>query len=112
MPTLWGMTAEPIQVPNWTFGDRLRRVRRSAGLNQIQMAERIGVTKAMYVSWETDYNLPRKILAVAARIELEFGTPQWWTLGIPAPGLNSGWRKRLAGAFGAWPEPSPQPIAA
>ena len=42
-----------------TFGDRLSRARDFAGMNQAQLARRIGVKVATIVNWETDRSEPR-----------------------------------------------------
>ncbi len=70
-----------IGIPEWTFGDRLRKIRREADLDQGQMATRLGISKGRYANWEIDTARPRDILKIAARIEVEFGTPRWWILG-------------------------------
>lgn len=78
------MTAETLTIHEWTFGDRLRRIRRDAGLDQRAMASRLGVSNMRYANWETDYNKPRDVLDIAATLEREFRVPQWWVLGIPS----------------------------
>lgn len=42
-----------------TFGDRLAAARDAAGLDQKQMAERIGVKYGTYRNWEEDASEPR-----------------------------------------------------
>lgn len=71
--------------PEWTFGDRVRRIRRTAGLNQIEFAQRLGVTHQRLSQWESDRNKPGDIVAVAKRIRQEFGVAISWTLGIDEP---------------------------
>ncbi len=75
----------PGRSPEWTFGDRVRRIRRTAGLNQIEFAQRLGVTHQRLSQWESDRNKPGDIVAVAKRIRQEFGTPVDWTLGLDEP---------------------------
>ena len=55
------MTAEPL---DWgedaaTFGDRLARAREQAGMDQSQLARRIGVRVSTIRNWETDRSEPR-----------------------------------------------------
>jgi transcriptional regulator with XRE-family HTH domain len=41
-------------IPQWTRGDRLRKAREVAGLNQKDMAERFGVSRTTVGGWEDD----------------------------------------------------------
>ncbi|QIK84875.1 helix-turn-helix transcriptional regulator [Sanguibacter sp. HDW7] len=74
----------PGLVPFWTFGDRLRKARLTAGYDQREFAERIGATPSRIAHWETDRSLPRNQVAVARRIELLTGIPATWILGLDA----------------------------
>jgi transcriptional regulator with XRE-family HTH domain len=87
----------PGRTPEWTFGDRVRRIRRTAGLNQIEFAQRLGITHQRLSQWESDRNKPGDIVAVAKRIRQEFGVPVNWTLGIEdeGPGGGGNWLPRL-----------------
>jgi transcriptional regulator with XRE-family HTH domain len=80
------MTSESIShhFPRWTFADRLRKVRREAGLSQAEFAAQIGVKDKAYGAWEIGANNPSDIVAVAQRIELAFGVPAAWMLGLVA----------------------------
>jgi DNA-binding XRE family transcriptional regulator len=49
----------PTRHPEWTFGDRVRKVRRMAHLNQQDFGTAIGVTAANVDSWESDRHKPR-----------------------------------------------------
>lgn len=42
-----------------TFGDRVAGAREAAGMNQSQMARRLGVTKTTLMAWEQDLSEPR-----------------------------------------------------
>ncbi|MFT4227206.1 helix-turn-helix transcriptional regulator [Micropruina sp.] len=55
-------------VPAWTFGDRLRKVRRVNNLTQIQFAEALGVNPKSLAAWEADAWEPHDIVSVARRI--------------------------------------------
>ena len=69
-------------VPQFTFGDHVRKIRRELGLSQEEFAQPLGVTKVTYGAWETGRNRPGNIVAVAKRIELSYGVPASWTLGV------------------------------
>ena len=71
-------------VPQWTFGDRIRKIRRESGLSQEQFAARIRVTRPQLGAWEANENGPRDVVAVAVAIQHEFGVPAGWVLGMPA----------------------------
>lgn len=66
----------------WTFGDRLRKIRREAELSQADFADRIGVGHGSLANWESDLSKCRDEVAVARAIEREFGVPATWTLGL------------------------------
>jgi DNA-binding XRE family transcriptional regulator len=99
------VTAVPDH-PEFDFGDRIRKVRRSvAHLSQADMAASIGVSQKVYSSWETGRTRPSDIIAVAKRIESNWrGTespppPQrrapnhrkiWIAIGIAVPVLLFG----------------------
>ena len=44
-------TASPL-IPEWTFADRLRKVRRDQGMTQVQFAATIDVDPKRYAQWE------------------------------------------------------------
>lgn len=55
-------------IPAWTFGDRVRKARRAAGMSQQQLADAIGVKVGSVSSWEADTATPRDTLAVVSAI--------------------------------------------
>lgn len=76
----------------WTFGDRVRKVRRGAGLSSREFALALGITNSALAQWETDRSLPRRPLAVADDIcRLTGADPGWLLCGccetgcIPVP---------------------------
>lgn len=71
-------------VPQWTLGDRLRKVRRVNGLTQDQFAALLGVNAKSLAAWESDKQSPRRyiLMAIAAQLEGQFGLPRMWTLGL------------------------------
>lgn len=88
-------TSDGSRVPEWTWGDRLRKVRREAGLTQAGFAAAIEVKEKAYGAWEADANTPpfAKMREVATRIQLRFGVPRAWMLGVfdeVTPGPDGG----------------------
>ena len=83
MGTFVSMTISmvPNRIPQWTFGERVRKVRRQSDLTQVEFAEKLGVTRAALESWESGRNEPRNIVDVAVRLEAITGVPRQWFLG-------------------------------
>jgi transcriptional regulator with XRE-family HTH domain len=79
-------TGEGI-VPEWTFGDRLRKAREIAGLQQQDMASEFGVTSGTISNWETGRGQPRDVLGVAKKWANITGVQEHWILtGAPLGG--------------------------
>ena len=101
------MRAQPERrrpvIPEFTFGDRLRKTRQIAELGQRQYAEILGVTGSAYAQWEADNNLPRDVVAIAKRVELYTGVPAAWLLGLDAAEAWAPWgsNPQPAGSVGA-----------
>lgn len=75
-------TGSPV-IPDWSFGDRLRKVRRDvAQLEQGKFAEQLEVGLKAYSAWESGRTVPRELVAIAKRIEVLTGVPATWMLGI------------------------------
>ena len=72
------------RVPEWTFADRLRKIRTDSGMHQREFATALGVNAATYAAWESGRNHPQsgQMVAVAKRIEMLTGVPAVWTLGL------------------------------
>jgi transcriptional regulator with XRE-family HTH domain len=70
------------RIPQWTIGDRLRKIRLDQGQGQRQFALDLGVASGTYSQWETGANMPRDLVAIARRIELLTRVPAAWTLGL------------------------------
>lgn len=70
-------------VPEWEFGDRLRKVRTSMGLGQVEFAEHIDLTAPTLAAYETGRANPRSkdLPSLAARLEMFTGVPRQWFLG-------------------------------
>lgn len=77
-------SADEKWVPEETFGDRLRRVRRSLHLSQEAFAHALGpdYTSKALGAWEAGTREPRGAVALAKRIELAFNVPATWILGL------------------------------
>lgn len=57
------MTTQPMagRVPQWTMADRLRKARESAGLEQGELAEAMGVSRQSISSAERGAARPRRL---------------------------------------------------
>ena len=75
--------AGPIR-PDWTWGDKVRKVRRIAGLSQKEFAERIDVKAPTVAAWEASDAIepPKGAVAAAKRIYLAFNVSAEWLLGL------------------------------
>lgn len=78
------MSSQPINVTDlqWTFGDRIRKIRRLTGESQAAFAAAINQGEKSVGAWESGTNEPRNAVAIAKRIELRWGIPATWTLGL------------------------------
>ena len=72
-----------------TFGDRVAAAREAAGMNQSQLARRLGVKKSTLMVWEQDLSEPRanKLSMMAGLLNVSMS----WLLtgegdGMPEPG--------------------------
>lgn len=68
----------------FTFGERLRKARRRAGISQQTVADALGVKVNRYSNWEVDTASPRghDLVRVASVVEKLTGAPLDWILGI------------------------------
>ena len=85
--------AENVQLvgPQWSWGDRLRKVRRDvAGMSQADMAQIVGVPTPTYGTWEADRATPQQMVMemVASKIAARFpdGVTAAWLMGYGADG--------------------------
>ncbi len=72
-------------VPEWTDGDKLRKVRRHLKLSQEEFAERLQVNASTYMAWESDRNRIKDLKTIARRIKVLSGTPLWWWFDTERP---------------------------
>jgi transcriptional regulator with XRE-family HTH domain len=63
-------------VPEWTFTDRLRKARESAGMNQEQLAAELFASRAALASWEQGRHRPSELQL--RRIADVCGVPVAW----------------------------------
>ncbi len=75
-------TATP-KVPAWTLGDRLRKAREFAGMEQNELAHRIGVSRGTVSNYELGRGIrPPKVVVLRAWAH-ECGVPYEWVVGAP-----------------------------
>lgn len=76
-------------VPGWTLNDRLRKSREAAGLEQVQLASRLGVSRGTISNAERGAVKPRRAVvmawAVATGVDVE-----WLLDEDPRPGPGVG----------------------
>jgi transcriptional regulator with XRE-family HTH domain len=68
------------QIPVWTLGDRIRKAREVAGLEQQDLADALYMSRAAVSAWENGHSKPaaRKLAVIAT------------VTGVPASWLVSG----------------------
>lgn len=64
------------RIPTWTVADRCRKARESAGYEQAQLADLIGVSRATISNYEGGRTQPRKIVLNAWAMAT--GVPVAW----------------------------------
>jgi transcriptional regulator with XRE-family HTH domain len=79
------MTNAPViriraRVPQWSFPERLRKVRREMDLDQSDMAAQLGVKESTYSAWETGRNKP-DVLTLSETLEQITGVSKFWFRG-------------------------------
>jgi transcriptional regulator with XRE-family HTH domain len=77
----YGMTQD-MDAPTWTFGDRLRKARRSRRLSQREFARLLGESEKSIANWESDVSRPRDVVALAKKVQATYGVPAEWVLGV------------------------------
>lgn len=93
-------TIQPWEL-DWTFGDRIRKARRVVGITTDELAQTVGVSKQAVSQWETGATTPRSVHAIARRIQIAYGIPAAWLLGLDEPTGGGTWAHR-----GSNPEPA------
>lgn len=73
---------QDMAPPTWTFGDRLRKVRRSRHLSQREFARLLGESEKSVANWEGDVSRPRDVVALSKKVQEVYGIPADWLLGV------------------------------
>lgn len=55
----------PLRVPKFDLSDRLRKARESAGFDQVQLSEQIGISRTSISAAERGSTKPRKAVLIA-----------------------------------------------
>lgn len=76
-------------IPNWTFGDKIRKARTQAGMEQRQFAAAINIKPGSLAAYETGRATPRfkDAPVIAKSIQLLTGIPYEWFLIEDEPNL-------------------------
>ncbi len=68
-------------VPTWTLGDRLRKARELAGMDQDELARRVGISRGTVSNYELGRGVrPPKVVVLRAWAN-ECGVPYGWLVG-------------------------------
>ena len=65
-------------IPEWTLADRLAKARKHAGLEQPELADRIGIARSSLSAYENGHRTPRR--PVLLSWSLATGVPLAWIL--------------------------------
>lgn len=87
MTTSTARETEGTYVPGWTFGDKFRKARRIAGLDQRDFATHLGLTASTVAAYEGDRAAPRlrDVTAIAKSLQLLTGIEYSWFLDFEPP---------------------------
>ena len=90
----------PATVPQWTLGDRLRKAREFAGLQQTELAAEIGVGRSSIINYEKNHAQPPRsvLIAWALRCAVDYE----WLSGEPIFSRTGGVRKARSLTPGTW----------
>jgi transcriptional regulator with XRE-family HTH domain len=69
-----------VLIPEWTFGDRLRKARLTAGLEIEEVARATGQAENTVRTWERGVSRPRNVFAVARTYADITGVSEAWLL--------------------------------
>lgn len=92
-------TGRALGVPQWTTADRLRKIRREAGLTGAEMATLLGYSPKRYEAWENGRNRPTDPVELARKIQDTLGVPASWTLGLDTSGGRNGVRHAVTQTY-------------
>jgi len=63
-------------IPTWTLGDRLAKARKIAGLNTLELADKLGISRNTITNYEKGHTHPSRAIILA--YESVTGVPAWW----------------------------------
>jgi len=84
-------------IPTWTLSDRLRKAREYAGLEQLDLAERLGASRGTVSNYERGSNIRPLKPYLLEKWAAECGVDLAWLIGDDGPISRS--RKRSTGEF-------------
>jgi len=84
-------------IPQFGLGDRMRKARETAGMDQADLASLLGVSRALVSMWERGLSDPRT--AQIRRWAEETSQPLWWLLDLPRSEEASAPVNRGKGAY-------------
>lgn len=79
---------EMRQPPSWSFGDRVRKIRREMGMSQAELADRLAaaldttVSSSTVSAWELSTKHPADVVATAKALQEITGVAAGWFLGL------------------------------
>jgi|SRR5581483_1812973 len=84
------MSVTATIIPTWTVGDRLRKSRIHAGLEQADIARILGVAQSAIAKWERDERKPRDLLRIVEGWAAATHVPREWLLWgvVPAAAVS------------------------
>lgn len=89
------------RTPTWTLGDKLRKARTSAGLEQVDLANELGIARNSVANYENGRTTPRRAVllawALCTGVSLDWLTED----DTPPTDGDAGWAPR-----GSNPEPA------
>ncbi len=65
-----------------TFAEKLKSIRKQAGMSQEQLAEKLGVSRQAVTKWETDAGIPdiENIMAISALFDISIDEPKHYDM--------------------------------
>lgn len=73
-----------MRIPEWTFGDKVRKARTLSEMDQREFARAINITPSTLAAYETGRSMPRfkDVRALALRLEEVSHIPSAWFVGF------------------------------
>ena len=76
MPTPAKFKLKPLQISSENTGQRVARIRKAQGLNQSELAEKIGITRKLITDYETGRTHMNDEMVVRFSLALKISTDQ------------------------------------